>query len=439
MRRLITVSLVTLAVAPLSGQTWKVVTEPKTALLYRLPPENQGNALIPLGTGAGEFKVRDKDPNTLVVKAEGYAEERHTFIKDEKQPSDKVYNLIMTRRIVTITALPYDATIYVNGDARGQRTLVLEVLAGQTSTVELRKGGFAPLRRTYRFDRGGELPPPTDRLELADRLVNLTAPTGAQIFRDAVRVGEGNIDLVVPRGTCIVAHAEKPGWQPGEKNYCNKEGLPDPPLSDRLTLAGRTVNVNAPPDAKVYVNQKQAGVGTVNVKIAEGTCVAVRIDQAAYVSETRQYCAQDNAPSPPIDDAINLSPDDSYPASSSTDQANVTVTVEVGKGRTEESAWNVLAAIIPTYIEALETTDRSTGYIRTAWQYKPYADGRVIIRTRIIVSRPSTDPLKYNIKIASERNRTPGITTRDDENFEPWSRLLATYKELLNDIRNRLQ
>ena len=63
----------------------------------------------------------------------------------------------------------------------------------------------------------------------------------------------------------------------------------------------------------------------------------------------------------------------------------------------------------------------------------------MIVRTRIIVSRPSTDPLKYNIKIASERNRTPGITTRDDENFEPWSRLLATYKELLNDIRNRLQ
>jgi hypothetical protein len=439
MRLLFAVSLAAAAAAPLSAQTWKIVTDPKTAIIYRLPPENQGNALILVGTGTGEFKVKDKDPNTLIVHAEGYADERHTFLKGEKQPSDKVFTLILSRRIVTITALPYDATIYVNGEAHGQRTIALEVGQGLTSTVELRKPGFASIRRTYRFDRGGEVPPPTDRIELVDRVVNITGPSGAQILRDGVRIGEGNADLTIPRGGCSVARIETPGWLPAEKSYCNKEGLPDPPLTDRIAQSGRSVNVIAPPDAKVFVNQKQAGTGTVNVKVNDGTCVSVRVDQPAFVSETREYCAQTNAPAPPIDDAVTLLSDDSFPASISSDQANVNITIEVAKERTEESAWKLLSSIVLTHFDILENSDRETGYLRTAWQIKSYADGRVIVRTRIIVKRSSTDPLRYTIKIASERNRIPGITVKDDENFEPWQRLLATYKDVISEMQSRLQ
>ena len=439
MRRLLAVSLTALAVVPLSAQTWKVVTDPRSAQIFRVPADNPDGPLIPLGTGLGEFRVKDKDPNTLVVRAEGYAEERHNFLKGEKQPKDKIFAMNLSRRLVTITTLPYDANIHVNGEAHGQRSIVLEVVVGQATTVELRKPGYAPMRRVYRFERGAELPPLTDRMELVDRLVNITAPTGAQVFRDGVRIGEGNVDVMVPRGGCSVVRTDKPGRLTTEKSYCNKEGLPDPPFTDQLVLTGRSVNLSVPADAKVYVNQKQAGTGPVNVKINEGTCVLVRIDEPAFVSETRQYCAQDNAPAPPIDDAVTLLPDDSYPASAATDQANVSVTIEVGKDRTEDWAWSAIAAIITEKIDALDITDRQTGYIRTAWQYKPYADGRVIVRTRIIVNRQSTDPLRYNVKIASERNRTPGITTRDDENFEPWQRLLATYKDVITELRSRLQ
>ena len=84
-------------------------------------------------------------------------------------------------------------------------------------------------------------------------------------------------------------------------------------------------------------------------------------------------------------------------------------------------------------------SDRETGYLRTAWLYKPFANGRVIVRTRIIVTRQSTDPLRHNVKMASERNRLPGVTARDDENFEPWGRLLASFKDTIVEMQNRLK
>jgi hypothetical protein len=44
-----------------------------------------------------------------------------------------------------------------------------------------------------------------------------------------------------------------------------------------------------------------------------------------------------------------------------------------------------IAAVVSSSIEALELSDRETGYLRIAWLYKPFAGGRVVIRTRIIV------------------------------------------------------
>jgi hypothetical protein len=428
------------AVVPLSAQTWKVVTDPPTAQLYRIAPANQGGSgFVLIGTGTAEFKVKNGDPNTLVVLAEGYAEERHTFLKGEKQPKDKTFPVYLTRRIVSITALPFDAAIFVDGVAQPKLSFVLEVPQGQTLTIDLKKAGFATVRRVYHFERGGEQPPSADRLELKDRVVNLNAPTGAQILRDGVLLGENNVDVIVPLGGCTLARAEMRGWQPAEKRYCFKDGLPVPPISDNVLLTGRTVNVIAPPEAKVFVNQRQAGVGTVGVMVNEGLCVQVRVDQPGLVSETRQYCNQVNVVPPPPEDAVQLMLDDSYPASASTDQANLTVGIEVGKDRTEEAAWKIIAAVVSSSIEALELSDRETGYLRTAWLYKPFAGGRVVIRTRIIVTRQSTDPLRYNIKIASERNKTPGILTRDDENFEPWERLLASFKDIIVELQNRLK
>jgi len=453
--------MLSLAAVPVSAQTWKIVTEPGTATVFRSPVVNQGDALIQLGVGTGEFKVRDHDPNLMIVRADGYREERHTFLKDEKQPKDKTYTVIFTRRVVAVSALPYDAAILVNGEDRGKRSVEVDVEQGQTATVELKKPGFATVRRTYRFERGTELPPVSDRLELTDRLVVVsTAPGGGSILRDGTKIGDGTVDVVIPRSACVVVRAEKPGSIPTQdKQYCNKDGSNAPPIQDVLLLSGRVVNVSAPAAAHIFVNEQQAGMGTYGVKVADKTCVNVRIEQVGFIAQRRVYCSHPedaNSAVPPIDDPVLLKVDESFSAAVSmqTDQANNNITLEVGMGRDEATAWKLLSSMVLSYFDVLENSDRDTGYLRTAWQPKFFADGTVLIRTRIIVKRSSTDPLRYTVKINSERadgasrsddslaSRGTGasrVSVKDDEKFAPWERLLNTYKEVISEMQSRLR
>ena len=437
MRCLPLVGLAFLVAPEAPAQTLTLKTSPPGATIYRVKAND--NSLLPLGTGLAKFKLEDKDPNKVVVRLEGYRDVSQTFVKGDKFP-DKEFTIFLTKRVVKVTALPYDAAIVVNGQSLGQRAAEFEVEEGHTATVEVKKAGFAPVTRVYRHERDGELPPLTDRFELTDRLVVVsTSPSGAEIFRDGGKVGDNSADVAVPQGACVAVRAEKPGWMPFERNYCNKEGLTPPPLEDRLVLAGRVVNLAAPAEARIFVNQKQAGIGAFSVKINDGSCAQVRIEQPGFLSDVREYCAQENAPAPPLDDVISLKPDESYSASVQSDQANVNITIEVGKGRNEEQAWKLVSSIVLSHFDILENSDRETGYLRTAWLIKAFADGAVIVRTRVIVKRTATDPLRYTVKIASERNRAPGISVKDDESFVPWERLLNTYKDVISEMQARLQ
>jgi hypothetical protein len=134
-----------------------------------------------------------------------------------------------------------------------------------------------------------------------------------------------------------------------------------------------------------------------------------------------------------------------------TDQANNNIAVEVREDRDEATAWKLLSAIVLGYFDVLENSDRDTGYLRTAWQPKYFADGMVVIRTRMIVKRSSLNPLRYTVKIESERadwSPTAGassagsatrVSVKDDEKFAPWERLLNTYKDLISEIQARMR
>jgi len=421
----------------LEAQTLVIKSSPAGAAIFRVKPID--NTLIPLGTGSAEFKLLDKDPNTVVVRMDGYRDVSQSFVKGAKF-KDKNILIVLTRRIVRLSVLPDGAAIYVNGDNVGSKAAELEVEEGKPTAVEVKFAGYAPVRRVYQFERGGELPPATDRIELVDRVISVTTqPSGGELFREGASLGAKTIDLVVPQGACVTLRAQKAGWIPVERNYCNKDGLTLPPLEDRVVFAGRMVNVVAPADAKILVNETQAGTGSAAVSVREGTCVKVRVEQPAFLPVLREYCARENAPAPPLDDAVMLSPDESYTASVPSDQANLNITLEVAASHTEDQAWRLLSSIVLSHFDVLENSDRETGYLRTAWQSKSYADGAVIIRTRVIVKRTGNDPLRYTVKLASERSRVPGASLRDDENFLPWDRVLAAYKDIVAELQARLQ
>lgn len=421
-----------------AAQTLNIIAQPPTATIFKL--KVQDNSLMPLGTGTAKLKLEKEDPNTIVVRQEGFRDVRRSFPKEEKY-KDKEYAIFLTKRVVQLTVLPYDANILVNGEVRGQRQYELEVDEGQATTVEIAKRGFATVKRVYRWDKGGDYPAAQDRVELIDRKVSISAgPSGVELFNDDAKIGDGDGELVIKRGTCANLRVQKSGWIPVERSYCNKDGLPDPPIADRVVLAGRSVMINAPQGAKIFVNQKQAGIGSYPVRINDGSCVQVRIEQTGFLPYNREYCVQDNVPPPPMEDNVTLQQDDSFAASVASDQANVNVTIEVATTRTEEQAWKLLASIVLSHFDVLENSDSQTGYLRTAWQLKTYGqDNEVVIRTRIIVKRANDVPLRYTVKIVSERNKVAGVSVKEDENFVPWDRLLNTYKDVISEMQARLK
>jgi hypothetical protein len=302
------------------------------------------------------------------------------------------------------------------------------------------KPGFAVVKRVFRWEKGGDMPPTQDRIELVDRRVMVTSsPSGTELVSNDTKIGDGDGEFIIKRGTCGTLTARKAGWIPLEREWCNKEGLPEPPLTDRLVLAGRAVNLNAPPGARIFVNQKQAGTGSFAVQVPEGACTKVRVEQIGFLTYDREYCAMANAPAPPLEDNVTLRQDDSYAASVASDQANVNVTLEVGK-YSEEQAWKLISSIVLSSFDVLENSDSQTGYLRTAWQLKTYGENNdVVIRTRVILKRSNDSPLRYQIKIVSERNKFAGVSVKDDENFIPWDRILNTYKDLISEAQSRLK
>ncbi len=435
---LLALSLAAPAHAQLFSTTINIVAEPATATIYRL--KVQDNSLVPIGVGNAKLKLEKGDPNTVVVRLDGFRDVRRSFPRDADY-KDKNFTIFLATRVVQLTALPYDATILVNGEAKGTKSFEVEVSEGQTTTIEVAKRGFATTKRVYRWEKGGDMPPTQDRIELVDRKVLVTsAPAGSELVSNDTKIGDGDGEFVIKRGTCGTLTARKSGWIPMEREWCNKDGLPEPPIADRLVLAGRVVNVTAPPAARIFVNQKQAGVGSFAVQIPDGNCSKVRVEQAAFLTYEREYCVQLNAPAPPMDDNVTLKQDDSYAASLASDQANVNVTVEVGSTFQEDQAWKLLSSIVLTHFDVLENSDSQTGYLRTAWQIKSWGDNNeVVIRTRIIVKRSNDSPLRYSVKIVSERNKMAGVSIKEDENFMPWDRLLNTYKDVISEAQSRLK
>ena len=448
MRRLLIASLLTaVCAAPSSAQffgspTLNIVADPATANIYKL--KVQDNSLVQIGVGNAKLKLEKDDPNTIVVRQEGFRDVKRSFPRDAEY-KDKTFTVFLTKRVVQLTALPYDARILVNGEFKGTRSLEVEVDQGQTTTIEVTKPGLATIKRTYRWEKGGEMPPVQDRYELLDRRVSVTtAPDRVELVSDEAKIGDGDADFIIKRGTCARLTARKTGWMPETHEYCNKDGQPEPMSTDRFVLTGRVVKVTAPEEARISVNEKVVGASMYLVQIPFNTCTSVKVAQPGFLSFVQEYCNKQSE-EPPLAENVTLRLDGSYSASTASDQANVNVTIEVGKNFKEEQAWKLLSSIVLTYFDVLENSDSQTGYLRTAWQIKAWgvtSPNESVVRTRVILKRLSDMPLRYSLKIVSEKNKDGlprGWSTKDDENYVPWDRILNTYKDVMSEAQSRLK
>ena len=189
-------------------------------------------------------------------------------------------------------------------------------------------------------------------------------------------------------------------------------------------------------DAKIYVDGKHLGTGSIRVKIPRETCVVVKVDKQGYLSMEQTYCNKKGTSKPPKSQFFNLKRDDAIEASTKSDQANVDFTITVNSKFTPKEAWKVLTQVVTDYFDAIEISDQETSYLRTAWTLKTYSQNT--IRTRLIVKMGSISPYSIKVKIVSEYSGEPETNPKSDEKFKEWDRILRKYQTLVDDLRTRL-
>ena len=156
-----------------------------------------------------------------------------------------------------------------------------------------------------------------------------------------------------------------------------------------LSIAGTvSIKISTDADAQIFVNGSLVGSGKAEIKVAKNSTVNVKVKKAGYISEERNY-KNDGVMKLPKSEFITLQKDASFESSSTNDLANRDIDIKTTK--TEEDAWKKLSSIITGSFDVIEVTDKSTGYLRTAWAVQKF--GPVIIRTRLVIKIGNENPL----------------------------------------------
>ncbi|MGF1924935.1 MAG: cadherin-like beta sandwich domain-containing protein [Bacteroidia bacterium] len=392
-----------------------------------------------LGTGSAEIKINKDFPTQVIFKKPGFKPFTKTYQKLKGVEVKKEDLVELKDRMVTVTAEPYDAKIFVNGVEIGTRKIYVYIGDNSSTTVEVTKPGYYKKSKTYYNQPGRDLSPVDDNIILEDKSVKVKLfPSDVQIFVDSKKLPDNADEIVIPNKTNVAVEYKKEGYVTVERTYYNKEGMPQTPLFETITLKDRTVRINTTPtDATIKVDGKQVATGEHTIKIVEGACVEVIVERPGFVPVVKNFCNQSNMQAPPVNDHMVLKVDEAYTSSIQSDQANVNFSITVGETKTAEDAWKIMNGIVTNYFDVIEMADKETSYIRTAWSMKNFPNNT--IRTRVIVKPGNTGSLQYVVKIQSEYSGAANTGAKDDEKFKEWERLLNTYKDVISEMQARLK
>ncbi len=183
-------------------------------------------------------------------------------------------------------------------------------------------------------------------------------------------------------------------------------------------------------DAKIFVDGVLVGNGKTKVTVQKGNCANVKITKVGFVTVEKNYCNK-KGDSFPEKDFIKLEVDEAHTSSTTTQVANVDVTLKVESLSTE--SWKTLNNIILSYFDVIELTDKETSYLRTAWAVRVFNSSTV--RTRFIVK---SDVNGYKVKLVSEISFLDK-TGKNDDAFREWDRILRKYDNLITDLQSRVK
>ncbi|MBS1588936.1 MAG: hypothetical protein JST52_04915 [Bacteroidetes bacterium] len=197
-------------------------------------------------------------------------------------------------------------------------------------------------------------------------------------------------------------------------------------------LRTKKITINTDPDVKLYVNGKLVGTGTTVIKVEPSSSVNVRAERVGFITQERNYI-NDVSHDLPSTDYMKMEKDDAYENSFVTNLANQDI--DIRTSHSEDDAWKLISRIITNSFDVIQVTDKTTGYMCTAWVVKNFK--AATIRTRLIIKTGSSDPLTYKAKLVSEI-APAGTSANADESFRQWDRLLRSFENVVSELQSRL-
>ena len=194
----------------------------------------------------------------------------------------------------------------------------------------------------------------------------------------------------------------------------------------------KSINV-IPDNARIIIAGSEVATGQYNLTMGKADFVLIKFSAPGYIDKTVRVFKTDKSTAL----VFRLEEDAAYFASDEgSDLANKTMRIVVRKGISADEVWKRITYYITDQFPNMEITDKSAGWIRSAWNTEtfPYAT----VRTRIeIKEMPGMDDLTYRIELQSQIAwRSCGL---NDQCFSKWERILKKYKKAVEDLKNSVE
>lgn len=199
-------------------------------------------------------------------------------------------------------------------------------------------------------------------------------------------------------------------------------------------LIGRKVKtINVMPDnAKIIIGGMEVATGNYDLTMGKSDYIIVKLSAPGYIDKTVRVYKKDKNTTL----TYKLDEDDSWLASDvNSDLANKTMRVNVKEGLSPDEVWKRITYYTTDAFPNMEITDKSSGWIRSAWNIQSF--NYVTVRTRIEIKEiPGQDNITYRVMIQSEIAwKDCGL---DDQCFKQWDRILKKYNQAVADLLNSL-
>ena len=323
---------------------------------------------------------------TVEAKKSGYVTQTKTFYNKEGQDDPTAsYLFKLDDRLVSLKALPSDATIYVDDKKKGDGNADIIIPKDKCVEVRVEHEGYVKETATYCNKESEAAPPLADQIRLKTRLVQLnTQPDDASIIIDGKEVGKGSFTLKLPEDKCTDVVIKREQYLPVTRRICNKTDMQVPELALALKLT----------QDESYSESEGSAKANNNFAIEVSPDLAEKDAWKILNSIVQTY----------FDEIENID-------------------AATGYMRTN---W-----VGATYNKASQkqTTIRTRLLITTA-SISP-------LKYNLKIQSESSTVVDGDITDNSQECNKPPLTK--DNCFSPWPRILRKYNELISEVQRRLQ